>query len=131
MGISTGGEYLDNRKDFAPHLSLFAPIGLELARSKKGHSNSAFFSLIDLGSIVSYRFTSDSSDGIPEDFKLKSILSPGIFYIYGIKKTPLSCGAGIQFTGELRKINFERSSSLKFSLFLAADIPFFLLSSKK
>lgn len=130
LGFSAGREWLE-QKEWAGHMSFFAPIGIEMARSTNESSYSLLFSVVDLGSIVSYRFESGEVDGIPEDFILKSVISPGVFFVHGFKNSPLSLGLGAQFTGDLRKVDDQRSSSIRLGLFLAADLTLFQLSAKE
>jgi hypothetical protein len=133
LGLSGGREWLSRRDSWAGHAGLFAPIGIELAAATKNdHSNSLLFSVVDLGTIVSYRISNtDDSDGVPEDFNLKSIVSPGLFYVHGFANSPISLGFGGQFAGDLRKTTEERNSAIRLTAFLAVDIPLFQISAKQ
>jgi hypothetical protein len=127
----------------AGYIGPFLPIGIDLSwskgtESKMSFSHSAFISIIDLGVVAGYRFDNDSTlsvDKVPE-IKFKHIISPGLFYVCGIKNSPISFGGGVQFSPLLRSISDENSivlnnaSSLRYSLFVAVDIPLMNLSVK-
>jgi hypothetical protein len=95
-----------------------------------GRSHSLFVSVIDIGAITSFRLIKDDTETLPE-FKWSNIIAPGLYYVNGLKDTPLSWGAGIQYGPQLRSIERD-GTSLKLAesqfavrLFLAVDIPIF------
>ncbi len=100
-----------------------------------GHSFSIFLSVIDLGAAVSYRLSNDISEGLPSDITLRQVVSPGAYIVYGIKNIPISVMGGVQYTPELRNINVSstslKSNTLRVSLSLTVDIPFFNLYVKQ
>ena len=144
VGLGGGCEWLEN--DPSSHITPFAPIGLEYNK----RSFSFFMSIIDLGTLVSYRWQSEESnidsthtqvEHLP-DISFSQVFSPGLFIIYGFKNAPLSIGIGGQFSPELRKIkeieiengieleNEITKSAFKLSAFISVDIPLFKLYSQ-
>jgi len=103
------------------------------SRTVTGASHSLFISVIDIGAVTAYRINDDDTEKLPE-FTWENILAPGVFYIYGIKNSPLSVGGGLQYGPQLRKItatNAEISESM-FSarIFLSVDVPLFSFFSR-
>jgi hypothetical protein len=134
---------LDNVKkvQWRPTAGLTAPIGIAFSTSSdypfgKGwrSSFSLFASVIDLGAFTSFRFN-DSISNIQPKITIENIFSPGLYFVYGIPKTPLSIGAGWQYGPALRKI--DSSSAVidpkrysKWCIFAGVDIPLLNLYSK-
>jgi hypothetical protein len=87
-------------------------------------------SVIDIGAITSFRLVNDDTETLPE-FNWNNILAPGMYYVNGLKNTPLSWGLGLQYGPQLRDIEkdgttLELSDSLfSVRLFLSVDIPIF------
>jgi len=126
-------------KENTPAINAFgvtAPIGMAISWgsrkflrpwNKNGHSShSIFLSVIDVGAIASFRFENDTIKTLSK-IELKDILSPGIFYSFGIPKTPLSLNLGYQITPFLRSVNTTdntfQNSYQRFSVSLLVDIP--------
>jgi len=118
--------------------SFAAPIGVVfgLGRGsfdKPGPSWSLFFPIIDIGAVVSWRLGGEDK-GIP-DLSWKNIIAPGAFIMYGIKNTPLSIGAGIQYGPQLREIKLAtdaviESSAFRVGVLIAVEIPIFNFYAK-
>jgi hypothetical protein len=107
--------------------------GKRRSRVVTGSSHSLFISVIDIGAVTAFRINDDDTEKLPE-FTWENILAPGVFYIYGIKNSPLSIGGGLQYGPQLRKItatNAEISESM-FSarIFLSVDVPLFSFFSR-
>ena len=103
------------------------------SRVVTGASHSLFISMIDIGAVTAFRINDDATEKLPE-FTWENILAPGVFYVYGIKNSPLSIGGGLQYGPQLRKItatNAEISESM-FSarIFLSVDVPLFSFFSR-
>ena len=98
-------------------------------------SHSLFISALDLGAPFSYRFVNDSAEGLPENITWEQIFSPGVFYVFGFKNTPLALSTGIQYTPLLRKIETQNilddENVVRISMALTVDIPIFNLYKKK
>jgi hypothetical protein len=93
-----------------------------------GSSHSLFVSIIDVGAITAFRLGDDNTEALPE-FTWQNILAPGAFYVFGLKNTPLSLGAGVQYGPQLRKIDDTNAtldkSLLTVKAFIAVDIAIF------
>jgi len=112
---------------------LTAPIGIVASRGIYKHTSlSVFFSIIDLGAPVAFRF-SNNSDSIPA-IKLVDIISPGLFVSWGIRKCPLSINAGCQMTPSLTSVSTKGNTfgtkSLRVTLGLLVDLPLLNLYNK-
>ena len=112
---------------------LIAPIGIVASRGIYKHTSlSVFFSIIDLGAPVAFRF-SNNSDSIPA-IKLVDIISPGLFVSWGIRKCPLSINAGCQMTPSLTSVSTKGNTfgtkSLRVTLGLLVDLPLLNLYNK-
>lgn len=144
VGANVGMEIVPGNIENAGYISPFLPIGAELSWSKGTEdmmkaSKSIFISAIDLGVIAGYRLNNNKTDTIvtqTPEIKFKHIFSPGIFGIIGLAKSPVSIGAGAQYTPSLRKIKdvntleISEKTSVRITGFFAVDIPMFNLSVK-
>ena len=86
-----------------------------------------FVSMIDVGSLASFRLQNDSSK-VASEIQLKNIIAPGLFLYYGLGKCPISIGAGVQIGPQLREvtaqnINIEKNYYLRYGLSICVDIP--------
>lgn len=92
-----------------------------------------FVSLIDIGSVVSYRFGS-SAENLPQQVKWSQVISPGLHLNWGIKGTPLVWSLGYQFTPELRRLKGTaddiQHNAHRIYTGLKFDIPLFNLYAK-
>lgn len=99
----------------------------------KGSSGSLFLSLVDLGAVVLYRFNDNRP--LPEDIGFQQVFAPGLFYMHGIRNSPISWFVGGQLSPQLRQIeqvNNEviRSNALRFNVGITVDIPIFSLYTR-
>jgi hypothetical protein len=146
VGLFTGFERI-NKVDEKFKLNSFgvtAPIGVAVSSGKckffgqgEGHwSYSLFVSVIDLGSVTSYRFDTHASDTASVDqvptIQLKDIFSPGVFFSIGIPKSPISINLGTQMGPNLRKVTtnnlgltneYSNAVYWRYSLSILVDIP--------
>jgi hypothetical protein len=148
-GMSAGIEFLDGGHidtKGAAHVSPFLPVGFDISwgKDKRGkigrQSNGLFLSIVDLGAVVSYRIqnqdTNENSANELPDIKWSHLLAPGAFYVHGIRNSPLSWGLGANINPSLREISnadglkLSDTNAIKFSFFLAVDIPLFNISSR-
>jgi hypothetical protein len=101
--------------------------------SLRGSSNTIFLSVIDIGSVTSFRLTHDSTSTLP-DFKWTNVLAPGIFYFYGFAKSPISIGGGVQYGPQLRSVTNNTAeilpSAVTYRLLVLVDIPLFNLFTR-
>lgn len=124
-------------------IGVYAPIGIGFNlgwgwRKKNPGSLSAFFSLIDIGAIVGYRFVTDSGD-VSQKFKvtLQNIFAPGGNIIIGLPNMPLSIGGGAQWIPVLQRdpksnefYNLDHSG-IRWQVFIAVDLPLLNIHSSK
>ena len=99
-----------------------------------GHwSNSVFISVVDIGALAAFRFKDDSTQAAP-NVQLKDIISPGIFYSWGIPFCPFSLNVGWQIGPLLRTVtktsNTYSQNYTRFSISAVVDIPLFNLYTK-
>jgi len=138
-GFFYGHESIPDIKDNRTfnNYGVTAPVGVCISAGRKrlfnpfandgNASYSLFISLIDVGSIASYRVKNDSIAQIPT-IELKDIFSPGAFLSIGIPKTPLSFNLGAQFGPNLRKVkdaqnDYSNKTYTRLSASLCVDIP--------
>lgn len=109
-----------------------APVGISYSRGcSNGGSWGFFVPIIDIGAVTRLRLDTSSATKTLPDFNFKNILSPGIFFSYGFKKSPFSVNAGVQYGPELKEILSDGSTksyeSMRFGIGLVLDIPLFNL----
>ncbi|MEM7152807.1 MAG: hypothetical protein AAF799_08190 [Myxococcota bacterium] len=156
-GARGGGDILvDSQVDniAAGQFGLFAPMGLEMAWGL-GRSSSVglFVSVIDVGALADFRFGDANVDDTPADdttmgdgpdnqtdaevdtqpqIGLRQVVSPGLYLMFGIPKTPFTLGFGGAFSPRLRSVtlnpNDENATTEQESVFtlsgvFAVDIP--------
>lgn len=125
VGLSPAVEVANGRGAFT--FGVAAPIGVAFSWGGKHQgSSSIFVPIVDLGAVTSYRFNDQNTDELPE-LTFSNIFAPGLYYVYGIPRIPVSAGIGGQLGPQLRdiadgvavvdKVNFA------FKFFLAVDIP--------
>ena len=129
---------------------VFAPIGLTVDYGHTGcnvdHSVGMMIPLIDLGTLVQYRFTSGENEVKDENgdskvdqqpsYGFMHVLSPGLYFVYGIPTLPLILGGGFSYAPQLRKVeDIENDKTtnediLRYGIFLGFDIPIFPFTIK-
>lgn len=125
-----GGENLldtPSSSDWGALIGITAPIGIAFSTGLSGAGSVTLFTtFLDVGALVSYRFKDSKSTGLPE-LTFKNMLAPGAYVIYGIPKTPLSIGGGVQYGPQVRKVNLnnveEKTSAYRIGVFAGIDIP--------
>ncbi|MEM8929138.1 MAG: hypothetical protein AAGC45_13130 [Bacteroidota bacterium] len=132
VGFSPAIEYSGDSKNTKFSLGLNAPIGVatswDLQSGKKEHGSfSIFVPLIDIGAVTNFRFEDDETEELPE-IKLENIFAPGLYFVHGWAKLPISWGIGGQLGPQLREVEpsiNSLDSDLSFSIraFIAVDIP--------
>jgi hypothetical protein len=133
-GLFAGQDRLNIRTS-APQYSygVTAPIGLAISWGRKHSSFSIFVSVFDIGAITAFRFTNDTLITLPK-IQLKDIISPGLFFSYGIPKTPLSINFGFQLSPALARVgsteNSINASMFRTTLGLCVDLPILNLYTK-
>jgi hypothetical protein len=113
---------------------LTAPIGVAFSTGFSGMSASAFLSLIDIGAVASFRFANDSVAQVPT-IQLADIVSPGLFFSFGLPSVPISVNLGAQMGPNLRQVtteenNYANSVYFRYSISVVVDIPLFNFYTK-
>ncbi len=137
VGLSPGMERNGDTGDLGFTFGVNAPIGVALSRgwyragkdgafTEKG-SGTWFLSLLDIGAVTSFRFGDNKTEELPE-FKFENIFAPGIYYVAGLAKWPISIGLGGQLGPQLRSVtasatNVDSDLALTVKAFIAVDIP--------
>lgn len=112
-----------------------APVGLSASRGLlKGNSIGVFIPIIDIGAVTRLRLDNNSATSALPEFKLKNFFSPGLFFHYGFRNTPLAINVGGQFGPEVKRIKVNEEptffESVRFGAALVIDIPLFNLYTK-
>lgn len=119
---------------------VYAPIGIAASWGFRNRTKnkiiqnpasfSIFASLIDVGPIVSFRF-SNENDIIANNIRVRlaQIVSPGLHAVFGLPKVPLSAGIGCNLSPLLTNIEKDNitvnsKNAFRFQAFIAVDIPF-------
>jgi hypothetical protein len=100
----------------------------------RSHWNLAMtFSIVDIGAVVSYRLSNNSSEALPKEVKWEQFLAPGIHFGLGIPSTPLLVMAGAQYNPKLRKIEEADAFYNTFRIYTGIffDLPLINLWEKK
>lgn len=126
--------WMSVRKSTVNSYGLTAPVGISISyggncKKARNHSSySLFLSVIDIGAVTSFRFKDTITEILPT-IQLKNILSPGIFFSYGIPTLPISVNAGWQMGPLLRKVDAQIDENTysqrygRISLSICIDIP--------
>jgi hypothetical protein len=135
VGGFAGGEWLTTAataQNIATNIAFAAPIGIDIARSNKNNSSwSCFISAVDLGALVSFRLGDNNFNTLPE-IRWENVLAPGIQFMYGLPKSPVSIGIGGQIAPSLRKysasgLTTNANTAFRLGATVAIDIPIFNL----
>lgn len=144
LGVAGGGEVLLADKALpGGRIGPFAPIGIEIGRSlPRSSSVGVFIPVLELGALLDYRVrdgedtTASDADGTASvkaapKIGFAQIVSPGVFAVFGLGKSPLSLGLGGVFTPRLRDVTSGGESvpvaAFRFGAFFAVDIPLLFL----
>ena len=131
VGLSGGIEraYINGNRDRG-NFGLTAPIGFTISTSDKKRANfSAFFSVIDLGTMVNARFNDTEIEN--QDVKIEQFFAPGLGIYYNIQKTPISLGLHYSYIKNLKEFTQNNSTVEnnfgvgRFNFSILVDIPFF------
>lgn len=132
---------------------LFLPVGLDFnfhfprvckcssnntsdTQEKKYSSWNIMLQILDLGSVLSYRLTSDSTEKTNPNISFDQVLSPGIALMKHFNNSPVVVGLGANLSPSLRAVSQDGlqydANSLRYFAFVGVDVTFiFLHLSKK
>lgn len=100
------------------------PVGIAMSwLTKKNQSWSIYVSLLDVGSLLTYR-PNENNFG-DTDFTFKNVFKPGAQLQYNIKNSPFYLGAGWQRGPQFQNINGEQTSftSNRYFFGFGVDVP--------
>jgi len=121
---------------------VIAPVGFAFSKGtncggKHPSSLSLFVSLLDVGAIVDYKLTMNTTTNTTtQDYQIKlgQIFAPGGYFVWGLPAgVPLSVGAGGQYgPGIFKSSNGiqDITPGWRWNIFIGVDLPFFTLSNK-
>jgi hypothetical protein len=137
--IGQNRNYFWSKPDYS--YGITAPIGIAASwghrcffgnNCKARASSSVFISIVDLGAITAFRFINDSAT--VSKIQLKDIISPGIFYSYGIPKCPISLNLGCQLAPLLTSVgstnSYAEKRAFRFTFGICVDLPILNLYNK-
>ncbi len=143
-GVAGGLEWtnLENDKwsSASGAIGFSLPIGISINWSKgnednMAHSNTFFLSLLDLGAIANYNLGNTEDDGesisTAPEITFANVFSPGLSYIYGCKKSPISISFGGQYMPNLREITdasnivLGTADAVQLKIGILVDVPLF------
>jgi hypothetical protein len=114
--------------DLALHLNLVGLLYQYLYLRSCG-SVSVFASIFDLGSIMNFRLTKNSSSF--SKVKFENFLAPGLGVYYNFPKMPFTAGIHANYIPNIREIANIRYSVFRMNVSLLVDIPFFTIFNKE
>lgn len=148
-GIAGGHEWTNlgsnNWSSAGAAIGFSLPIGISINWSKgdednMAHSNTFFLSLLDLGAIANYNLGNTEDDGesisTAPEITFANVFSPGLSYIYGCKKSPISISFGAQYMPNLREITdagnivLGTADAVQLKIGILVDVPFFNIVMK-
>lgn len=138
--IAGADKKADTKFSVAPYL----PIGLdfsfhtrskeklqERAKQNKYGSMNIGIQLVDLGAVLNYRISGDSTVSSSPEISWQQLLSPGAQVMWHFTNSPIVVGAGVNYTPSLRKIDQAglsySSNALRFGIFMGVDVTLFHL----
>lgn len=137
VGLSPGYEYNGETEEAKWIFGVFSPVGIAFSwghykkkstgcYSERG-SSSLFLSIVDISAFSTFRFNDSETEQLPE-VNLGNIFAPGLYYIYGIPKVPVSLGVGGQLGPQLRTITDQSAVisdgvTVSGRFFIGVDIP--------
>ena len=143
-GIAGGHEWTNqgsnNWSSAGAAIGFSLPIGISINWSKgdednMAHANTFFLSLLDLGAIANYNLgnSEDNSESISTapEITFANVFSPGLSYIYGCKKSPISISLGGQYMPNLREITdasnivLGTADAVQLKIGILVDVPLF------
>lgn len=123
------------------HYGFTAPVGLAFSKgfgldnARGGWSLTAFFPVIDVGAVTSFRLQ-DGQTQLPT-LSWQNVWAPGAYLILGFRNSPMTLNFGTQYGPDLRKINADdntiitRQAWKMINVGLTVDIPVFNVYTRR
>jgi hypothetical protein len=124
-GLSAGIESINHSLDLkrantGGYFGLTAPIGLEYSWGLgKSGSISLFGSILDFGPVVNSQLS-----GANSDMRLKDVVAPGLYAVYGIAELPIAVSVGYFHSKSARG---DSSPQHHITLNIVFDMPLMIL----
>ncbi|WP_343306313.1 hypothetical protein AAHN97_04240 [Chitinophaga niabensis] len=103
----------------------------ERAKKNKYASMSVGLQLVDLGAVLNYRLSGDSTESTAPEISWKQLLSPGAQVMWHFNNSPVVFGLSCNYTPELRNIDQKgvtySANAFRFGVFLGVDVTIFNL----
>jgi hypothetical protein len=129
FGINYEGAVIRERNNLNWNVSAMVGFAFSsgLCKDHSIGSFSAFLSVIDVGALANFRITNDSTV-LDRKITVGDIFAPGLSFIYGIPKVPLSLSAGLVYKPSIAYNSSSGSflnvpGMLRFNVSLLVDIP--------
>jgi hypothetical protein len=138
-GILAGGEMLTENmadvKKYSFSTGFTAPVGLSWTwGTSQGRSFGVFLPVIDIVAMTRLHIDETGSTQTIPNLKFENIFSPGVYFHWGLRKTPVSIHVGCQYAPRLRQIpavgDPVYKESVLFGAGLVLDIPLLNLHTK-
>lgn len=117
-------------------IGVTAPVGIAFSKGSikcnpkhGGKSFTAFISVINVGTLASYRLKNDTA-ALASEVKLKDIIAPGLSLYWGLGKVPLSFGLGAELSPQPNTLGDQQIYYMRYTASLVVDIPLFNLYTK-
>ena len=141
LGGAAGEEYHSGTAETDRVYAVSGLVGLSFSRGllydggrKTFGSLGIYGTLVDVGAIAAYRLDDSNTADLPE-VQLQNILAPGAYVVWGIGKSPLAIGFGVQSGPALRSVTDSQNAviegnTFRQGVFLSVDIPLFNIWNK-
>lgn len=141
-GLLGGWEFAksdDHEIKNARFIGFTAPVGIYLqpwGAIGSGYNLGLFLPIIDIAAPVRLRLDDANNTKTLPDFEVADIFSPGIYAVFGLKKSPLTFNLGVQYGPKLRDIPVENTDtftsieSYRVGIGVTLDIPLLTIASK-
>jgi hypothetical protein len=113
---------------------VYAPVGISASTGttkKHGISFTGFLSLIDVGSVATYRLNNGTTENLKQEVRLESIFSPSAQMFFELGGYPFAVGGGWRKTPKLFYSNNSNFTVVPpknvFNFSVLIDIPFFTI----
>lgn len=135
LNVSLNG-YIGYAWDINSGNGISAPVGISVSTGlgkKGGGALTLFSSLIDVGSIASYRLHEGNTDELKQEIRLESIFTPSAQLFFAIPRFPIVIGGGWRRTPKLfysgQSTFLPVAPKSVFNISVLIDIPIFTIKN--
>jgi len=130
----TAGFYLPIGLDFSLPTKKYSDSELARRKQKYGSWN-LMIQVLDLGAVLNYRITSDSTENANPNITFQQLLSPGVAIMRHLNDSPIVFGLSGNYTPDLRRVSQTDhtydSNAFRVFFFIGVDVSFFYLHLSK